>query len=230
MRRPDRAPCGCRSACRAPSTSTFRMPSASRSSLSHSTKVRSSMAPLPIGTTSSSRLRVMTKPPTCCDRWRGKPSISLRERGDQPHARALRIEPRARRRHLATPRRRRRPRSRTSARRWYPRTGRRPCRPRGSPSGRDRRSRCAAMPARSRPYFRRCTGSPPRAARARNRRRCRAARRARCEMKRSNSRSPRTGSTSVMPRQIADRGIGRRAAALAEDALRCAQSARCRRR
>ncbi len=59
-----------------PSTSIFRMPSASRSSLSHSTKVRSGMAPLPIGITSSSRLRVMTKPPTCCDRWRGKPAIS----------------------------------------------------------------------------------------------------------------------------------------------------------
>ena len=63
-----------------PSTSTLRMPSASRSSLSHSTKVRSSMAPLPIGTTSSSRLRVMTKPPTCCDRWRGKPLISCASR------------------------------------------------------------------------------------------------------------------------------------------------------
>ena len=59
-----------------PSTSTLRMPSASRSSLSHSTKVRSSIAPLPIGTTSSSRLRVMTKPPTCWERWRGKDWIS----------------------------------------------------------------------------------------------------------------------------------------------------------
>ena len=59
-----------------PSTSILRMPSASRSSLSHSTKVRSSIAALPIGTTSSSRLRVMTKPPTCCERWRGKPTIS----------------------------------------------------------------------------------------------------------------------------------------------------------
>ena len=54
------------------STSTFMMPSASISSLSHSMKVRSSIAALPIGTISSRRPRVSTKPPTCCDRWRGK--------------------------------------------------------------------------------------------------------------------------------------------------------------
>ena len=59
-----------------PSTSTLRMPSASRSSLSHSTMVRSSIAPFTIGTTSSSRLRVMTKPPTCWERWRGNDWIS----------------------------------------------------------------------------------------------------------------------------------------------------------
>ena len=48
-------------------------PSASMSSLSHSMKVRSAMAALPIGTVSTSGPRVSTKPPTCCDRWRGKP-------------------------------------------------------------------------------------------------------------------------------------------------------------
>ena len=55
------------------STSIFNMPSASKSSLSHSMKVRSSIAALPIGTSVSSRSLVITKPPTCCDRWRGKP-------------------------------------------------------------------------------------------------------------------------------------------------------------
>ena len=58
------------------STSTLRMPSASRSSLSHSMTVRSSIAAFSIGTSSSSRLRVRTKPPTCCERWRGKPLSS----------------------------------------------------------------------------------------------------------------------------------------------------------
>ncbi len=78
-----------------PSTSIFRMPSASRSSLSHSTKVRSGIAPLPIGITSSSRLRVMTKPPTCCDRWRGKAVDLVGERGDLLHARAVESSPAA---------------------------------------------------------------------------------------------------------------------------------------
>jgi len=55
------------------STSTFISSSASMSSLSHSMKVRSSMAALPIGTVSSRRPRVSTKPPTMLERWRGKP-------------------------------------------------------------------------------------------------------------------------------------------------------------
>ena len=70
------------------STSTFRRPSASRSSLSHSMTVRSSIAAFSIGTTSSSRLRVMTKPPTCWDRWRGKPISSC---GQRQHLREPRI-------------------------------------------------------------------------------------------------------------------------------------------
>ena len=61
------------------STSTFIRPSASMSSLSHSMKVRSAMAALPIGTVSSRRAGVSTKPPTCCDRWRGKPMQLVRE-------------------------------------------------------------------------------------------------------------------------------------------------------
>src|SRR5690606_35619729 len=60
-------------------TSTFRMPSASMSSLSHSMVVRSFMAALTIGHSSDSGPRVMTKPPTCWDRWRGR-RISSPER------------------------------------------------------------------------------------------------------------------------------------------------------
>ena len=58
------------------STSTLRMPSASMSSLSQQMTVRSSIAAFSIGTSSSSRPSVMTKPPTCWERCRGKPSIS----------------------------------------------------------------------------------------------------------------------------------------------------------
>ena len=58
------------------STSTLRMPRSFRSSLSHSTTVRSSMAAFSMGTSSSSGPRVMTKPPTCWERWRGKPMSS----------------------------------------------------------------------------------------------------------------------------------------------------------
>ena len=57
-------------------TSTLRMPRSFRSSLSHSTTVRSSMAAFSMGTSSSSGPRVMTKPPTCWERWRGKPMSS----------------------------------------------------------------------------------------------------------------------------------------------------------
>ena len=59
------------------STSTFMRPRASMSSLSHSMKVRSAMAALPIGTISSMRRWLRTKPPTCCERWRGKPMSSF---------------------------------------------------------------------------------------------------------------------------------------------------------
>ena len=46
------------------------------SSLSQAMTVRSSIAAFSIGTSSSSRPSVMTKPPTCWERWRGKPTIS----------------------------------------------------------------------------------------------------------------------------------------------------------
>ena len=52
------------------------------SSLSHSMTVRSAMAALSIGTVSSRRSRVSTKPPTCWERWRGKPS-SWRAQADR---------------------------------------------------------------------------------------------------------------------------------------------------
>ncbi len=52
-------------ACRDARTSTLRSPRASRSSLSHSMTVRSSIAAFSIGTISSRRDSVMTKPPTC---------------------------------------------------------------------------------------------------------------------------------------------------------------------
>ena len=53
--------------------STFRMPNSSRSSLFHSITVRSGMAAFSMGTSSHSGPRVITMPPVCCDRWRGKP-------------------------------------------------------------------------------------------------------------------------------------------------------------
>ena len=57
-----------------PSTSTFMSPRSSRSSLSHWMTVRSGIAAFSIGTSSWIGRSAMTKPPTCCDRWRGKPS------------------------------------------------------------------------------------------------------------------------------------------------------------
>ena len=75
------------------STSTFMMPSASMSSLSHSMKVRSSMAALPMGTVSSSRPRVSTKPPTCWERWRGKPMICMASSTARRDHRVGRVEP-----------------------------------------------------------------------------------------------------------------------------------------
>ena len=75
------------------STSTFIMPSVSMSSLSHSMKVRSSIAALPIGTVSSSGARVSTKPPTCCERWRGKPISSSARSDGLADRRIVGIEP-----------------------------------------------------------------------------------------------------------------------------------------
>ena len=63
--------------------STLKMPSSSRSSLSHSMTVRPSMAAFSIGTSSHSGPWVITMPPTCCPRCRGKPTSSPTSR-DQP--------------------------------------------------------------------------------------------------------------------------------------------------
>ena len=71
------------------STSTFKMPSASRSSLSHSMVVRSSIAALTIGTTSSSRSRVMTKPPYAARD--GAESRSVPRRAQAPAPAAARV-------------------------------------------------------------------------------------------------------------------------------------------
>ena len=76
-----------------PSTSTLSRPSASRSSLSHSMKVRSSMAALPMGTTSDKGPRVSTKPPTCWERWRGKPSSSCVSSRQRESSGSVGIEP-----------------------------------------------------------------------------------------------------------------------------------------
>ena len=59
-----------------PSTSTLRMRSASMSSLSHSMVWRSSIAAFVTIASSVSGPRVMTKPPTWVERWRGKPVSS----------------------------------------------------------------------------------------------------------------------------------------------------------
>ena len=73
-----------------PSTSIFRMPSASRSSLSHSTKVRSGMAPLPIGITSSSRsARDDEAADMLREMARESRSISRASAADLPHAPAV---------------------------------------------------------------------------------------------------------------------------------------------
>ena len=63
--------------------STLSRPIASRSSLSHWMTVRSAIAAFSTGTIRSSRPRAMTKPPTCCDRWRGKPISSPVKRDER---------------------------------------------------------------------------------------------------------------------------------------------------
>ena len=55
--------------------STLSRPSVSRSSLSHWMMLRSTMAAFSTGTSADSGASEITKPPTCCDRCRGRPSI-----------------------------------------------------------------------------------------------------------------------------------------------------------
>lgn len=70
------------------------------SSLSHSMNVRRGIAPFSIGTISHSGVSVITNPPTCCDRCRGKPRIcrtsftsirTVRSDGSSPAPRSARI-------------------------------------------------------------------------------------------------------------------------------------------
>ncbi len=115
------------------STSTFMKRSASMSSLSHSMTWRSSIAAGSIGTSSSSRSWVRTKPPGCWLRWRGAP------RELAPPVRASR-------------RSRRSPRLRFSSAAWSSR--RRPPRPAPDLGGRARESglRAARAPCRRRAW------------------------------------------------------------------------------
>ena len=162
------------------STSTFSMPSASRSSLSHSMTVRSSIAAFSIGTSSSSGPRVMTKPPTCCDRWRGKPISSCARSSARRSVGSAGSRPTSRTCALLD--RRRVPQPHTvpaSAAVTSSRQAQRLADLADRARAGDSRSRWRrARRGRGR-ICRRCTGSPPRAAHARNRRRCRAARCAR---------------------------------------------------
>ena len=74
------------------STSTFMNFSASMSSLSHSITWRSRIAAGSIGTRSSSRSRVRTKPPGCWLRCRGAPISWLRELEGQAQPAIGRVE------------------------------------------------------------------------------------------------------------------------------------------
>ena len=161
------------------STSTLSMPSASMSSLSHSRKVRSAMAPLWIGTVSSSRSRVSTKPPTCWERWRGKPEQLAGEADGLADLRIGGIEPGLADVLVGDLAVALAPDQAGEAR------GHVLLEAHGLADLADRHARAVvddggadggALAAVARD---RDTGSPPRAARARNRRRCRAARRGR---------------------------------------------------
>ena len=66
--------------------------SASMSSLSHSMTCRLSIAAGSIGTSSSSRSCVSTKPPGCCERWRGVPISCARQLERQPQPAVAEIE------------------------------------------------------------------------------------------------------------------------------------------
>ena len=74
------------------STSTFSRPSASMSFLSHWITVRSAIAAFSIGTSRASGRAAMTKPPTCWDRCRGKPTSISVSASHFDDARAVRIE------------------------------------------------------------------------------------------------------------------------------------------
>ena len=183
------------------STSILRIPSSSMSSLSHSMKVRSSIAPLPIGTVSVSGRSVRMKPPTCCDRWRGIPtscsaSLTVRLRCGSERSSPASLARASSSSASIWPQMVEASAAVTSSRK-----------PHHLADFADRRARAVVDHGRGDPgavaavFLDRCAGSPPRAAHARNRRRCRAARARSSEMKRSNNRSLVAGSTAVIPRQ-----------------------------
>ena len=160
---------------------------------------RSTIAAGSIGTRSSSRSRVRTKPPGCWLRWRGVP-ISWRARSSVSARRGSSLSrPSSSTWRSATP-------SFDQPQTWpdkraghilgqAQRLADLAHRAAGAVAADHRGQRGMVDGRRSR----RSTGSPPRAAHARNRRRCRAARRGSSEMKRSNSSLCLTGSIEVMP-------------------------------
>ena len=171
------------------STSTLSSPSASRSSLSHWITVRSAIAAFSTGT---SRVEQAARDHEAADVLRqvAREADQLAGERDQPRDhRVVGIEAALRARRSGSDLRGRPTRRATSASRStcaqveaerLADVAQRALRPVGD-HRRGQRGALAAVLAR------RCTGSPPRAAGARSRRRCRAARCARCEMKRSNS-------------------------------------------
>ncbi len=169
----------------------------------------------------------MTKPPTCWLRWRGKPMISPIRRDGLRQPAVGRVQPQLADARRARRRRRTSPRSAPQRGGHILRRGPSPCPPRGSRRGSGNGSPWRRARRGGGHIARRCAGSPPRGAHARNPRRYRAARRDVSEMKRSNTMVMTSGPTSVMPSSIADDRIGRRAAPLAEDAAAPGQIARC---
>ena len=116
------------------------------SSLSHSMTCRSSIAAGSIGTSSSRRSRVSTKPPGCCERWRGVPmswreSSSVRRRRRSSRLRlssftSFSLDP------LDAPA----PDEAGERRRSRPPAGRAPCRPRARRRARGSGSRSRSAP------------------------------------------------------------------------------------
>ena len=76
-----------------PSTSTLSSPRSSRSVFSHWITVRSGIAAFSTGTSSDNRPLEITKPPTCCDKCRGKSEYFPDQVQEPFDNRAFGIEP-----------------------------------------------------------------------------------------------------------------------------------------